>query len=419
MWNPFANLRQKVSIGKVIFQTVQAWAKKNGIAYAREGYMQNPTVYACIDLTSKSASKIPLYVEVNEKRAKKHPLQDLLDRPNQTQGGIEFRKAAFSWELMGGNAYTEKIRTVGNMPTHLWNWQPYSFSIKREKGQPIPSFYCFDYNGADQRLWPVDNLTGASDLMHWRTFNPDPEDPDFGMAPLMAAASSTDQSNMARLWNKSTLENSASFSMVVSAEDAVDPKERKQIEKDINEKYTGAGNNNKWAFFGGGAKVNKMSMSPSEMDWLNGLKLNSQEIASVYNVPTQMLGIEGSQTFANFAEARVFFYLQAVLPLLDGYLDELNRWLAPDFGDNVKIVYDKNDIDALEPLRAEARAEKLNSPDLTRNEKREILGKEPYNPSGIDNEADMLFISTNEVPLGEDFFSEADDSEVADESGEE
>ena len=78
-------------------------------------------------------------------------------------------------------------------------------------------------------------------------------------------------------------------------------------------------------------------------------------------MPTQLLGIEGSQTYANFEEARYALYLLTVLPLVDLYFDELNRWLVPLFGEDLKICYDKSSIDALDFVRQRKTESMLNS----------------------------------------------------------
>ena len=147
---------------------------------------------------------------------------------------------------------------------------------------------------------------------------------------------------------------------------------------------------------GSASKVQVISMTPKDMEWLNGLKLNAQEICSVFKTPTQLLGIEGSQTYANFAEARVAMAVMATMPLLTLYVSELNRFLASDFGPDVEIYFDKNDVDALEPLRREARAEKLATSVLTINEKRAVIGYERIE----EEDADSLFVSPQDIPLG-------------------
>jgi HK97 family phage portal protein len=401
-WWPFQNIPSiKTSIGEFVHAIKHNFPSDNLEAYAKEGYAENPTVYACIKLVAESMASIPLRVKVNGELVEDHPLERLLEQPNPDEGGIEFRIAAASWLLMAGNCYTQKLMS-GKTPTQLMNWQPYNFSITRRLGNPLPLRYTYAKNQQHERNFDVDPISGKSEIMHWRTFNPSKSSGEFGQAPLKAAASCVDSANASRLWNYSTTQNSGSASILVTSEQEITPKQQQQLEQNLVEKWMGPKNANKIKVMGSATKVQTISMTPKDMEWLNGLKLNAQEICSVFGVPTQLLGIEGSQTYANYAEAKVAFYTQAVMPLLNLYISELNRFLSPDFGDSVEICYNKDDIDALEPLRREARAEKLATNVLTINEKRALLGYDRIE----EDDADALFVSPQDIPLGLSMYDE-------------
>jgi len=372
-----------------------SFSSDNFDAYAKEGYACNPTVFACIDLVAKSMAAIPLKVKVRGEYVEGHPLEKLLKQPNPDEGGVEFRIAAASWYLITGNCFTQKLMQ-GKTPTQLLNWQPYNWSIMRNTGNPLPLRYIFGKGQTFEKNFEVDIFTGKSEIMHWRSFNPSRESSEFGQAPLKAAASSVDSANASRLWNYSTTQNSGSASILVTTEQEVTPKQQQQLEQSLVEKWMGPKNANKIKVMGSASKVQVISMTPKDMEWLNGLKLNAQEICSVFKTPTQLLGIEGSQTYANFAEARVAMAVMATMPLLTLYVSELNRFLASDFGPDVEIYFDKNDVDALEPLRREARAEKLATSVLTINEKRAVIGYERIE----EEDADSLFVSPQDIPLG-------------------
>jgi len=408
-WWPFSNRSIKTSQGQVGFTQKHSFPSDNIRAYTKEGYGQNPTVFACVDLIAKSLARIPLKVKNSAGEiVDNHPLLSLLEQPNPDEGGNEFRHAATSWFLITGNCFMQKLTSSG-VPNQLLLWQPYEWSISRRLGDPVPRLYTFGKNQRYERSFDVDPITGKSEILHWRTFNPSTEGSEFGQAPLKAAASCVDSANSARLWNYSTLENSGSHSVVITSDDEITPDQKKSITQDVFENWMGPKNANKVKVMGSAAKVDTISMTPHEMEWLEGLKLQSQEICANFGVPTQLLGIDGSQTYANYEEAKVALFTQTVIPILDLLLSELNRWLSDDFA-GAKICYNEDDIPALEPLRREKRAELLRSDVLTINEKRELLGYEPRK----EEEADKLFIQPNDIPLDETF---ADDLE--DEDGEE
>lgn len=100
----------------------------------------------------------------------------------------------------------------------------------------------------------------------------------------------------------------------------------------------------------------------------------AREIALAFNIPAQLVGIEGSLTYANFEQARLALYDDAILPLLNHFKGELNNWLTPQFGDDLELDYDLDAIEALAPRREKVWA-RLGSADfMTINEKRAVLG---------------------------------------------
>ena len=99
-------------------------------------------------------------------------------------------------------------------------------------------------------------------------------------------------------------------------------------------------------------------------------------------------------------QAVIHLYNQTVLPLLDLYFSELTRWFAHYYA-GIEVCYNRDTIKALEPARQEALRAKLDSPVVTINEKREMLGLEPIN----ETDADTVFIDPNKLPIGMDVFT--------------
>ncbi len=90
-----------------------------------------------------------------------------------------------------------------------------------------------------------------------------------------------------------------------------------------------------------------------------------------------LLGIPGDNTFANFQEANRVFFRQTALPLATRTGNALAQWLAPAFGDGIRIDIDTDRVDALASDRT-ALWERVSSADfLTLNEKREAVGYAP------------------------------------------
>ena len=125
-----------------------------------------------------------------------------------------------------------------------------------------------------------------------------------------------------------------------------------------------------------------MSLSPKDMDWLNGKDVSSREIALAFGVPGQLVGIPGQQTYANNREARLALYEDTILPLVLRTIAHINNWLVPHFGTDLELRADIDEIPAL-VLRRERVWDRVQGSDfLTTNEKRAAVGYDDKGPDG-------------------------------------
>ena len=140
-----------------------------------------------------------------------------------------------------------------------------------------------------------------------------------------------------------------------------------------------------------------LALSPADMHWLEGLKLSAREIAIAFGVPPELIGDTSNKTYSNYQEARLAFYTETILPLMDWLKDELNNWLVPQFGDDrLYVDYDKDEIEALQEDRGavwDRAMEAVRQGVLTRNEARLLLGYEEIEGG------DVLMVPGNMLPL--------------------
>jgi HK97 family phage portal protein len=247
--------------------------------------------------------------------------------------------------------------------------------------QGVPEAYRYTVNGK----WvdfAVDSLTGRAPVLHIRNFHP--LDDWYGLSPLEAAAISIDQHNDAARWNASLLQTSGrpSGALVYTpahadASDTLTAEQRQSLKAEMERYFTGSENAGRPLVLEGGLDWKEMSLSPKDMDWLAGKDVSAREIALAFHVPAQLVGIQGSQTFANFEQARLALFDDAVLPLLDHVKDALNNWLAPQFGEGLSIDYDIDKVEALAPRRQQVWDRLSQAGFLTANEKRAALGYPP------------------------------------------
>ena len=357
------------------------WTPRRYDRLAEEAYRNNVVAYRCIRLISQNAAAVPWLVferrGARRRELERHPLLDLLGRPNPRQGGAQFFESHYGFFLIAGNGYLEAVGPEGAPPRELWSLRPDRMTVIPGAGG-LPKAY--RYAVAGQRIdFPVDPLSGRARIRHSRSFHP--LNDWYGMSPLEAAAFSIDQHNEAARWNAALLQNGArpAGALVYAPKDAADAlteEQRQAIKTELEAHYAGGRNAGRPLVLEGGLDWRDLSLSPKDMDWLAGKDVSAREIALAYNVPPQLVGIAGSLTFANFEQARLSLYEDAVLPLLDFFKDELNAWLAPAFG-ALEIAYDPDEIPALAVRRDKVWEKVQRAGFLTLNEKRVATGYAP------------------------------------------
>ncbi len=356
------------------------WTPRRYDALAEEGYRKNVVAWRCISEVARASASIPwLLYDADHQELEDHPLKELLKHPNPLQGTAQFLESVFSYYQISGNVYIEAIRpNEGSAPVELYVLRPDRMRvIPGESGLPLG--YEYQVGGRTVR-WAADPFTGASTILHWKAFHP--LDDWYGMAPLEAAMAAIDQHNAASAWNQALLNQAArpSGALVYSPKDGptqLSDEQFRRLKEELEEHYQTPRNAGRPLILEGGLDWKEMGLTPKDMDWLAGRKRAAQDIALAFGVPDQLISISESQTYANMAEARLALYEETVLPLVQQFKGELNRWLAPMFDDGLRLDIDADEIPAL-AARRDMVWDKIGKADfLSRNEKRQAVGYPP------------------------------------------
>jgi len=386
---------------------------RNAQGFAEEGYQENVIAYRCVDLIAKAVASIPIkVVDKNGNHLENHELQKLLNRPNPSEGYDDWVYRLVAYRFLAGTSFTESIQDGGGQPRELWVWQPYQFSAEEPSvPRPLPGAWEWT-DGRNKKRWEVDVITGQaiavdtlgigkSSLNVWKSFHPFSK--YFGMSPIEPAAWSIDQNNAASKWNARLLQNHAAPAGTLEIDGKLGDDQYNRMLSDLENK-SGADSAGMPLLLEGGAKWTQMGMTAKDMDWLEGKKDSARDTAAGFGVPTQLVPIQGDQTFANFEQAELQFWEDTVLPLVKNMLGNWQYWLVPQYpdGDNIKLIPDLEEIPALEPRRAEKWKKAQDADFITPNEKRELVGREPYEAAAEDTDpADRLWQNSGMLPIEE------------------
>jgi hypothetical protein len=125
----------------------------------------------------------------------------------------------------------------------------------------------------------------------------------------------------------------------------------------------------------GGLEAQPLSFSPQDMSMDKSMLWSAQRICAAFGVPGELVGLM-SATYQNRREARKALYTETILPLLDRIADDLNNWLAPQFGPALTLAYDRDSIEALQEDREALFSQIKAASWLTVNEQRVMAGYE-------------------------------------------
>ena len=368
---------------------------------ATEGYSENAIVKKCIDLISNNASRVAIELYRGDQQVEEHPLLDLLYNPNPVQGQVEFFTSLYSYLLISGNSYMLESGAENTPPIELYTLRPDRIRIKGSS-RAIPEAYNYLVGGQVIESYEVDQATGKSKVKHIKLFNP--MDDYYGLSPIQSAATDIDQHNLANKHNVNLLQNGARPSGAVifkpkdptGAQIQLSDLQRNQLMNDLTQRFSGTGNAGKPMLLEGDFDWKEMGLSPKDMDFIQLKNMSAKDIALIFGVPSQLIGIPDAQTYSNFAEAKLALYNETIIPLLDRIQSDMNEWLVPKFGDDLELRYDIDSIPAMAEQRTrvfESVTQGVQNGILTRNEAREQLGYEP-----IDG-GDSLLVPATLMPL--------------------
>ncbi|MEB3702077.1 Phage portal protein [Candidatus Bealeia paramacronuclearis] len=364
-----AHLIAAKNVGKPV------WTPRQFDQLAEEGYQKNVIVYRCVSLIAGGIASVPWEIHENGETLCAHPLEKLIRAPNPNQALARFMEALSGYLMLSGNAYIEMVQVEGEpLELHL---------LRPDRVRVIPGISgvpeAYEYRvGSFSRKIPVNPLNGASTILHLKTFHP--LNDWYGMSPLEAAAHAIDQHNAVGGHNLAVLQNGGRPSgALILPSGTLTSSQRQALKEDFRDFYQGGPNAGNIFVLEGEWDWKELSISPKDLDFIEGKYLSAREIAQAFGVPAMLVGVPGEATFSNYREARYHLWEDTILPLLESIKTELNRWLVPCFASQGKLelTYDTDSISALTPRR-EGHWNKIAQANfLTINEKRQAVGYAP------------------------------------------
>jgi len=403
------------------------WNPENDDSYITEGYRKNSTIYSLVNLITKAATTIPfqVYEKTNENDYKRYKamtsgtfdaatihkaamlqkrslveLQDtelhkLLERPNPAQSYNSFIGELIAFGKLTGNRYIYGIgpdtgANVGKY-TELYVMPSQIMEIVSGGIMKPVSKYKIEYNGTFE--------IPAEEICHIKDFNPYYDGTGshlYGQSPLRAGLRSLTTNNEAVQTGVKYLQNQTARGLLMSDEGDINEVQAQQLKDKFRKQFQGSDN------------AGDVIITPKKLSWVNfGLNAadvslieqynaSIKDLCNIYNVPVQLLNNTDSSSYNNMKEAKKALYQNCVIPELLKIKDELNRWLAPKYGENLCIEFDFSVIPELQEETDKVVEQLSKAWWITPNEKRAAMN---YGKDEETTQLDDYYIPANLIPV--------------------
>jgi HK97 family phage portal protein len=345
------------------------------VSQRSKSWPNSAIAYRCVTAISSNASSLRLQIMRSDRTVvENHPLSQLWAAPNPLLSGRVFGE--YLWQRLEtkGETFVYLDRGESGVGPVVGMWPIFgnvTVHVDKNLAGEIVG-YTVDVGGARVPLL-------ASEVL-WLRY-PDGENEWGALAPLQAAAHAIGLDAHARAWQEGELKNGGRPSSVVYLGD-LDEEQHAEAVASYRSRIEGASNAGRTLFVSSAqpAKVERMSLTPAELGWLDTRRTSWEEMTVAFGVPKDYL--LGGATYENRNAARSTLWSDAIIPKLEVVAGEIARQLlAP--GEAAR--FDTDDVEALQE-GADAKATRTTSlvgvDVMVLDEARAEIGLEPL-PNGL------------------------------------
>jgi HK97 family phage portal protein len=302
---------------------------------AMAAFGQVGTLFAIVNRTSNAVGQTPWKLYRTSRAGERtevvtHPALDLINRPNPTTTGSQFREATQQHiDLTGEGWWVIGRNPASTMPLELWPVRPDRMAVA--VGAEGVSGYVYCGPKGERVPLDVDQVIGMK--------MPNPLDPWRGMGPVQSILTELDSYRFTAEWNRNFFKNSAEPGGVIEVPVTLSDPEYQQFRTRWHEQHRGIANAHRVAVLEGGAKWVGNSMTMRDMQFSELREVSRDTIREAFGFPKSMLGAADDVNRANAEAGAAIFAEWLVVPRLERIKSAYNFQLLPLFGDD-SLVFD-------------------------------------------------------------------------------
>ncbi|MGK5529354.1 phage portal protein [Streptomyces sp. URMC 129] len=305
-----------------------------GVTVTPERAIQIGAVFSCVRVLAETGSMLPVgtYRRSGTTRTpfEEHPAVPLLTyQANPSLPAGEMWAQVLGWMLMRGNAAVYVERDRGGRPIGLWPVAWTSVEIRRQDDGTL----IYAVTLSDDEWAPVtepDGLVRPENLLHFRSFGVGGVE---GLSPIGMARQAVGINWAAASYIAGFFDRDASPGVTISVPGKLDDDQWNRLDRQWKDLHEGFDNSHRLGILEGGARLERVTLSPADAAFLEVYKLTRSEIAGIFGVPPHMIGdVERSTSWGSGIEQQSLGYvIYSLMPWLTRLERTARRLLgAPD-----------------------------------------------------------------------------------------
>lgn len=323
------------------------WVSDPGLSIGLIDAWQSPYVRKGIDVLSRSLGWLPFNVgrETGAKRERKpidnHWLPKLLARPNAFMSAFQLIGMTVSHLTLFGEAFWWKYsQSSRGVVDELWMMDPRSIVPRIDPQRGPNPIYAFDIMFGGRVFATVQ----PEDVVHFKHLNPTTM--WRGDSPLSSLGLTIGAEIEMSKYNFAFFKRGAKIAGVLYTEGDRSIRNQTQADEIRQQFMSRYLNPHQVAVLWGGLKYKEVAQTQRDSEFIEGKKLNREEILMALGVPPVIVSLLDGATFANAHEQMRTFWLVTMMPLAQMVADSIRHGMLLAEPDLV-TWFDLTNVEAL------------------------------------------------------------------------
>lgn len=348
------NVSRSFQMDEMLFE-VDNWGPPLYQSTAQSAYDRMINSYWTIACMEKYKSNITLVRAICQKwdqstenwiRVPNHPIEQMIDKPNEYQTTEEFFSTIIENLWLTGNSLIsiKDNKTSGRATLEALNTDMVRMDLNEVQGKLVDGYWVYKEStgigyGAKRKFVPKKNM------IHIRLTNS--ERLDWGISPLEALKGVQETEADAIEYNRSFMRNSGRSPFVISCPEPLSKIQMQAIQHAVADSISGR-NMGLPIVLGYDMKPYSIGNTPVDIDYIKADRLNGERISAIFQVPSPLINITENATLANVKEFVKLFWTAGMIPKLKVIFPAISKyWIHPREGEDYRLWFDLTSIPEL------------------------------------------------------------------------